>query len=60
MINTEEWGLVHTYRVQNSTGVEVAHVNKEDDVFVKTSSSSHGILFSNIYGRTLFARWKMH
>lgn len=59
MVDTEEWGLVHSgtssTSVIQSTGVVVAHVKKGDDVFVKTSNLSHGILYSNINGRALFA-----
>lgn len=64
MVNTEVWGVVHSgtgsTSVMQSTGVVVAHVNKGDDFFVKTSNLSNGILYSNMNGRTLFAGWKLH
>lgn len=65
MINTEDWwGGVYAHSgsssTMQSTSVVVVHVNKGDDVFVKTSDSSNGILISNIYGRTMFAGWKLH
>lgn len=63
MINTAVWGLVHAHTsstsVMQSTGVVVAHVNKGDDVHVKTSGLSSGILRSTT-GKTLFAGWKLH
>eukprot|EP00105_Crassostrea_gigas_P014557 XP_011431249.1 PREDICTED: heavy metal-binding protein HIP [Crassostrea gigas] len=64
MINSQEWGVVHSNTVSNgwmqSTSVVVAHVNKGDDAFVKTSGWSHGILYSEDNSRTLFAGWKLH
>lgn len=64
MVNTAEWGKVHAHSssasYMQSTGVVVVHVNKGDDVFVKTSDSSNGIVISNMYGRTMFAGWKLH
>lgn len=64
MINTGEWGIVHAHSASNnwnqSTGVIVAHVNKGDDVFVKTSVASQGEIYSGINSRTMFAGWKLH
>lgn len=64
MVNTAEWGIVHAHSssasYMQSTGVVVVHVNKGDDVFVKTSDSSNGIIISNMYGKTMFAGWKLH
>eukprot|EP00105_Crassostrea_gigas_P014555 XP_011431247.1 PREDICTED: uncharacterized protein LOC105330966 [Crassostrea gigas] len=64
MINTEEWGIVHAHSASNnwnqSTGVIVAHVNKGDDVFVKTSGASQGEIYSGVNSRTMFAGWKLH
>ncbi|XP_062615515.1 multimerin-2-like [Saccostrea cucullata] len=63
MINSEEWGIVHTHTAPNTwtqvTGCVVAHVNKGDDVFVKTSGSSSGLIYSDINGKTSFSGWKI-
>lgn len=63
MINTVEWGVFHAHSASSSwmqnTGVVVAHVNQGDDVFVKTSGSSNGILYSEDNSRTMFAGWKL-
>ncbi|XP_062610247.1 uncharacterized protein LOC134272026 [Saccostrea cucullata] len=63
MINSEEWGKIEgrtpSHDSLQSTGCVVAHVNKGDDVFVKTSDSSSGYIYSNIYGKTPFSGWKI-
>ncbi|XP_062610248.1 complement C1q-like protein 4 [Saccostrea cucullata] len=63
MINSEEWGITHSNTAVNawsqSTGCVVAHVNKGDDVFVKTSGYSIGYIYSNFNGRTSFSGWKI-
>lgn len=64
MINTEEWGILHAHSASNnwnqSTGVIVAHVNKRDEVFVKTSEASQGEIYSGVNSKTMFAGWKLH
>ncbi|XP_062610246.1 complement C1q-like protein 4 [Saccostrea cucullata] len=64
MINSEEWGMTHSHTLTNnfpqSTGCVVAHVNKGDDVFVKTSDSSSGNIYSDSYGKTSFSGWKIN
>lgn len=54
--------MVHSYAASNSwmqsTSVVVAHVNKGDDVFVKTSEESQGEIYSAANSRTMFAGWK--
>lgn len=63
MINSEEWGVVHAHSTSTSwmqsSSVVVAHVNKGDDVFVKTSEASQGLLYSDANSRTVFAGWKL-
>ncbi|XP_061176927.1 uncharacterized protein LOC133185631 [Saccostrea echinata] len=63
MINSEEWGITHSRTPSNSflqsTGCVVAHVNKGDDVFGKTSDTSSGLITSDIYGKTSFSGWKI-
>lgn len=43
MVNTAEWGKVHAYSssasYMQSTGVVVVHVNKGDEVLIKTLDS---------------------
>lgn len=64
MIKTKEWWVVHVHSASNSwmqgTSVAVAHVNKGDDVFVKTPGRSQGEIYSKTNSRTMFAGWKIH
>lgn len=64
IINAEEWGVVNSHSSSNSwmqsTGLVVAHVNKGDDVFVKTKDQSQGEIYSGVNSRTFFAGWKLN
>ncbi|XP_061176983.1 complement C1q-like protein 2 [Saccostrea echinata] len=64
MVNTDELGVVYLSVASGSdvgvTGIVVAHVNKGDDIYVRTHASwNNGNIISDNAGRSSFAGWKL-
>ncbi|XP_062589103.1 complement C1q-like protein 3 [Saccostrea cucullata] len=64
MVNTDELGIIYSHVGSGSdiggTGIVVAHVDKGDDVYVRTHASwNSGVIYSNEAGRSSFAGWKL-
>ncbi|XP_062596428.1 uncharacterized protein LOC134257863 [Saccostrea cucullata] len=64
MVNTDELGIIYSHVASDSdvggTGIVVAHVDKGDDVYVRTHASwNSGAIYSTTAGRSSFAGWKL-
>ncbi|XP_062571701.1 caprin-2-like [Saccostrea cucullata] len=64
MVNTDELGIIYSYVGSGpdlgGTGIVVAHVDKGDDVYVRTHALwNSGVIYSDASGRSSFAGWRL-
>lgn len=65
VVNSDVYSSMYSYSHNNddqhNTGIVVVHANKGDDIYVRIKMDKHvGDIWSDAYGRSTFAGWKIY